>query len=904
VSFSDLRILRLADQRRSSVHFRPGFTQELVSVMLHPSALPARLRVAAFATVLLLAAQSRLEAQQLPTTDQARRLLEARPDLVAQLRRELMSSGMTADQVRARLRASGYPENLLDAYLVRRPGADSLSLPVPSDDVLDAIASLGISDSSDVMTLRQQLKQRRARLAGRDTLPIRRNGRLADSLDLTDTLPVTPRRQRDTLDLDAERPLRVGDRLATVDSGMTLFGLSVFESATTQFDANLSGPVDANYRLGPGDRLVLIITGDAERSYNLDVTREGFVLVPGIGELGVNNLTLAQLEDLLYPRLARVYSGIRRSSDATTHFSINLARLRTNQVFVLGDVYQPGSYRVSSAGTALSALYAAGGPTRNGGMRRVEIRRGGRIVDTLDVYDYLLRADATHDPRLQSGDVVFVPVHGARVRVYGEVIRPSTYELKKGETLADAIRAAGGFTAEASRRRVQISRVLPPSQRDTTDRARVVIDVASEQFVSGTGPAYPIEPGDVIQVFPVSERVSRRVSVRGDVWTPGAIGYTTGMKLSDAIRVAGGIKPDAFLEQVLVSRLRPSDSTRVQLRTSFADSSGRPVEDIPLREDDEIRIFSNTELRATQYVAITGAVRTPGRIAYRDGMTMRDLILLAGGLDEHAFIGEAEIARLPLSRDGGKLAETIRVPLDSSYLVARQSRNAPGVAQAGRVRGAAVELQPFDNVLILAQPNWERPRRVVLTGEVRYPGTYTLTTKQERLSDLLKRAGGLTATAYTEGIVFYRNDGHVGRVGVDLARALRDPGFRDNLLLQDGDSIHLPVYSGIVEVQGAVNSPRGVAWVPGADLNYYVRAAGGGSKLAEPSHSYVTQPDGNVESIHERTLWPDAIPVPRAGATVTVVEKDASDKTDPIARLSVLAQVIGGIVTLVAVIRR
>ncbi|MEO7454780.1 MAG: polysaccharide biosynthesis/export family protein, partial [Gemmatimonadaceae bacterium] len=377
--------------------------------------------------------------QQLPTTDQARRALATRPELVVQLRREIANSGLTADQIHARLRAAGYPEDLLDAYVgPRRTGRDSASAPLATDDVLDAVAALGITDSTDTAELRQMLRGRTTgALSARDTLRAR-----ADTTDMLDAL--SPPNDS----LEGRTPLRGARRIrAATDTGQAIFGLSVFDAATTQFDPNLAGPVDASYRLGPGDRLVLILTGDAERSFTLDVTREGFIVVPGVGEIAVANLTLGQLEDLLYPRLGRVYSGLHRGAGATTHFSLNLARLHSNQVFVLGDVSQPGSYRVSSAGTALTALYAAGGPTANGSLRHVEIKRGGRLVDTLDLYDYLLRADGSHDPRLQSGDVVFVPVHGARVRVVGEVIRPATYELRKGETLADVLRASGGFTA-------------------------------------------------------------------------------------------------------------------------------------------------------------------------------------------------------------------------------------------------------------------------------------------------------------------------------------------------------------------------------------------------------------------------------------------------------------------------
>lgn len=855
-----------------------------------------------------------VRAQQLPTPDQARRLLETRPDLVAQLRRQIADSGLTPDQIRARLRAAGYPEDLLDAYFPTAPrsraGArDSLTTPTPTDDVLDAVAALGIADSVDTSELRATLRARSPRLlARRDSLAF-----AADSSRvMDDTLVdlINPRPRVDSLGRLVttpnvrETPFR-SIRRPVVDTGTTIFGLSVFSSSTTQFDPNLAGPVDATYRIGPGDRLVLIITGDAERAFTLDVTREGFVVIPGVGEVPVANLTMRELEDQLYAKLGRVYSGLGRAGSGTTHFSINLARLHANQVYVLGDVEQPGSYRVSSAGTALTALYTAGGPTKNGGMRRLEVRRGGKLIDTLDLYDYLLRADGSHDPRLQSGDVVFVPVHGPRVRVYGEVIRPGTYEMRRGESLTDVLRAAGGFTPEASRQRVQVSRILPPDQRDTTQQARVVIDVTSSQPDPEAAPAFPLEAGDVVRVFRVSERVGRRVTVQGNVGTPGAVGFTPGMHLSDAIRLAGGLKPDAYLGQVLVSRLRGADSSRAELRAALRDISGRAINDIALQEDDEIRVFSMTEFRAPEYVAITGAVRRPGRYAYREGLTLRDLVLLAGGLDERASVREAEIARRPNAFDGGRLAVSQRVSIDSSYVIASQAEPSRGasVVQAGASR--EVTLQAYDNVLILARADWARARRVVVTGEVTSPGTYTLLTKSDRLSDVLKRAGGLTAAAYPGGIVFYRHEGRMGRVGVDLPSVLRDSTARDNLILADGDSIHLPQFSGIVEVQGAVNAPRGVAWVPGEKLDYYVRAAGGLGRTGELARSYVTQPDGSVESIHTRVMWPDAVPEPRPGSVVYVPDHDPQDKgTDATARLAVIAQIVGSLVAIVAIVHR
>jgi protein involved in polysaccharide export with SLBB domain len=617
---------------------------------------------------------------------------------------------------------------------------------------------------------------------------------------------------------------------------------------------------------------VLILTGDVESAYTLDVTREGFVVIPQVGQVPVANLTLGQLEDLLYSRLGRVYSGVRRGPGASTRFSVSLARLRTNRVFLVGDVARPGAYQIPATGTAFTALYQAGGPSENGTLRRIEIRRGGRTVDVLDVYDYLLRGDASRDVRLQSGDVVFVPVRGAYVRVTGEVIRPATYELKPQETLADVVRAAGGFTATAARTRVQIERILPPAQRGTGGRDRVVIDISSSELATGEGPAYALQAGDVVRVFPIADRVRNRVTVLGNVWAPGSQGFAGQIRLSDALRLAGGVKPDTYLGRVLITRLRP-DSSRVQLRATLRDTTGTVVDDPLLQEDDEVRVFSLTDFRPDRYVAITGAVRNGGQFAYREGMTVRDLVLLAGGVQESAYLAEAELARLPDSRTGGVTATTIRVALDSTYLFERTSDGRylgpPGIA-APRGVAPEVPLLPYDNVLILQQPDWELQRNVTVRGEVRFPGTYAVTRKNERLSDVIKRAGGLTSEAYAGGTVFTRSRNAVGRIGLDVPAVLRNGRHVDNLLLQDGDSVFVPRFNAVVTVRGAVNSPVAVAYAPGQDLSYYVRSAGGPAGNADLGRGYVTQPNGKVESVQRRRLLPDGIPTPRPGSVVVV----------------------------------
>ncbi len=810
-----------------------------------------------------------------PTTEQARVLLQTRPDLVEQLRQRFATSGMTREQIHARLRAEGYPEDLLDSYLSGATGDAA----APNDSVFAAVLALGVADSSDVASLQAMAAQASQREAGVERRPIR------------DTVLT----RQDSLRLKALR-----------DSGFTIFGLDIFRNATSQFQANVSGPVDANYRLGPGDRLVLILTGDVEASYQLDVTREGFIVVPQVGQIYVANLTLGQLEQLMASRLSRVYSGVRGTNQGSTRFSISVARLRSNQVYVVGDVQRPGSYVVSSAGTALTALYAAGGPTINGSLRRVEIRRGGATVDVLDVYDYLIRGDASHDVRLETGDLVFVPVHGSRVRVVGEIVRPATYELKEGETLRELLVAAGGFLATASGQRIVIERIVPIAERTGTGSDRITIDVSSAQLLAATGPTVILHNGDVVRVFPISERVRNRIAVTGNVFQPGVQAMTPGMRLSDALRKAGGVQPDTYLGEVLITRLR-SDSTREQLRATLADTAGHVVNDLVLQEDDDIRVFSLTTFRPERYVAIGGAVNRSGRYPYREGMTLRDLVLLADGVMESAYLKEAEIARLPENRDGGKTATTIRVALDSSYLFERKPDGTyagpPGLpfAAAG---APAVLLQPYDNVLILRQPNWELQRTVTIAGEVRYPGSYALRSKSERLSDLVVRAGGLTDEAYADGIVFNRPQGAIGRVGVELSAALRRYESNDNLILRDGDYITIPAYNSVVTIKGAVNQPSTVAYVRGKGIDYYIGAAGGPSRLADEGRAYVVQPSGKLESVRHRFLMTSAMPQPRPGSVVNVPEKDPNDKKDYLAITGAVASILTSTIAIIVAIRR
>jgi protein involved in polysaccharide export with SLBB domain len=731
------------------------------------------------AVTLLLVAPSAVLGQNppvpLPPASQAQSALEQalqqNPALGTQIRNRLLQSGMTPEQVRARLQAAGYPPTLLDAFM----GGDTLSGTSTriSVDQVAAIQALGLA-------------------------PIAVN---------IVNLPI---------DTGFIRAVRARAR---PESANQVFGVDAFRRTTTQFLPLLSGPVPPDYKLGAGDQLVLILTGDVEISHALLVTREGFMLIPQVGQVFVSNLTLDQLRSVLYTRLSRVYSGVRRTNP-TTHFDVSVANVRANQVYVTGEVNQPGAYQISSLGTALTALYAAGGVTDRADVRRVLIRRTGQVVDTLDLYDYLLSGDTHSDKRLETGDVVFVPAHGMRAQVTGAVSRPAIYAIKPGERLADVLHAAGGFRPDAALTRVTIFRFLPISERRQPPLARGTIDIA-------LGPA---DSGDA------------------------AIGSVA-------------------------------------------------VPTVTLEDGDSIVVDSLPPLSGQFTVGIAGMVNKPGVFPWRPGMTLRDLMLLARGPKIGAYLKEAEVARLPIDRSAGQLATTIRVPLDSTYLIDRDSLGRyigpPGLPFAGS--GAAeVPLEPFDNVLVLRQPDFDYQRTVTVLGEIRYPGVYSLQTKNDRLSEVIARAGGLTAQAYPDGIRFIRTQNDVGRINVDLIRALHETSGSANLVLQPGDSIYLPEYQPSVKVSGAVNSPGSVLWRRGADLSYYLSAAGGFAQRADKGGVSVRFANGEVRTRGHGLFHGD--PKPGPGSEVFVPAEDpTAHKTDYVALLGAIAQILASALTIAVV---
>jgi len=734
-------------------------------------------------------------AQQSPLTPAQIESLRRNPELIRQY---IRSSGLTPDQIRSRLREAGYPETLLDAYL---PGGATRETRAPGETEMDAIQALG--------------------------------------------LPFAQAEQA----LAADTGFVVRPRVAP----SRVFGVDVFRRSTTQFLPLLSGPVPPDYRLGPGDILVLILTGDVELSYTLPVTREGFVLVAQVGQVFVANLTLDQVRDVLYTRLGRVYSGVRRGASATTRFDISVANVRSNQVYVVGEVVQPGAYRLSGLGTVLTALYAAGGVTELANLRRVEVRHSTRDVVTLDLYDYLLRGDTRGDVRLETGDVIFVPVHGARVELSGAVVRAGLYEATAGETLRDLVGMAGGFAADADLTRVTVHRILPAPERAQVTVARAAIDV---ELVLSTDP----------------------------------------------------VRPDSGIAAQMV------------------------VPPLELRDGDSVVVHYLPRLYDGLFVGVAGAVRRPGAFPWREGMTLRELLRLAGGAAVGADLRAAEIARMPRDRQAGQLADTLRVPLDSSYLQDRDSAGRywgpPGVPFAPPGSASEVRLEPYDQVLLLTQPEFGFQRTVIVMGEVLYPGTYALTRKDEHLTDLVRRAGGLRATAYATGARFFRRFeytglgdparrlapsergdgpliplGNMDQVNVSLAAALGRPGSAVDIVLQPGDSLYVPEYLPTVRVSGAVVAPSSVQYVEGRTARYYIENAGGFAESADEGRTVVRLANGSART-RGKFLFFTSWPEPGPGAEVFVPVKTPKPSGNWLPVLAVVASILASTASVVIAITR
>ncbi len=739
------------------------------------------------------------------------------------------NSGLSPDQIRARLRSAGYDPSIADPYLnpsgaaSTDPGGAARSNPTA---FLTALKELGIV--SDLQ-------------AGDAN-----NNSVADEVE------------------DLNRPN--ADRISRGVGGV--FGKNIFRRGTSVFDPIAAGPVDASYRLGVGDQLQLLITGAVEYAYQLDIRRDGTVVIPQVGQVALAGLTLEGARVLLRIRAARSYSNL---ADGSAHLDLTLSKIRTNSIFLIGEVEQPGSYQVSALASAFHALTRAGGPTNSGSFRDVQIRRGGRVIAHMDLYDYLLNGDATQDVRLEQGDVVFVPLNRRAVAATGAVRRPGIYELKDSEGFADLLRFAGGLSPMAATERVQIDRILPAEARGP-GLERAIVDITLGQDLKRLE-TVPLFDGDIIKVFAIGDLRRNSVVIKGEVLQPGMFELLPNMTLAQLIDRAEGLLPWALGDRVKVTRSIPQTGRNEIM--SF-DLSKDDAKRFVLREFDEITVLDGRLAYPSGRVTVTGAIVRGGSQNYAQGQTLKDVIDQAGGLRR-----EAEHVELFRRRSNREFSDT------TSQEFKFEIDSGGGVRQS-----AQFMMQPEDQVVVRGAPGLRPQRFVQMSGLFKYPGQYAIAEYRDRVSDAVRRAGGLLPTASTENFRLLRS----GRtVKIDLTRALEGDKSNDPTMLA-GDELFVGADVQTVYVTGEVARPALVLYHRGMSFDDYVAQTGGLKNSADLDRAYIEAPNGDVKRV--RSGWFSRTPEVTAGSTITIPAKPEGGDNNWSQRLTTTLQVVSGITSL------
>ena len=727
-----------------------------------------------------------------------------------------------------------------------------------SDAQLEQVAMARGMSQEEVQKLRvrvDQIKKQDQNKTEKDKKTTKANEQQVPKINAGRKAPIDPLQdslERKDPETEAEKAL---SELKT-----KIFGAALFKNTNLTFEPNLRLATPANYILGPDDEIGLELTGYNEASYSLPISPDGNIKVEYVGLIPLNGLSVEAASARIKSRLAKVYPAI---AQGRTQVTVTLGNIRSIKVTVLGEAIKPGSFTLPSLATAFNALYAAGGPSENGSLRQIEIIRNNKIIRKLDVYDFLLRGDQANNIRLQDQDIIRIPPYQQRVEFLGEVKRPAIFEMLSGESLDQLINFAGGFTESAYTARIKVLQ--------NTDKERRMKDVAAADFKS-----YQPQMGDKFYVEPILERFENRVSIEGAVFRPGNYALSEGLTLSQLLQKAEGLKEDAFTQRAYLTRLK-SDNTFELIAFDLAKILNGGTDDILLKREDQIQIASIFDLRDEYKITIDGAVRLPGELKYAENMALEDAIIQAGGFTESGFAKRIEVARRVKNAEessSAKTAEIFQIDVDPQLKFSKTQ----------------FSLEPFDIISIRNAPGFEEQRQVVLKGEVKYPGAYALSRKDERISDLIIRAGGLTELAYPQGASLkrpgpkatgkkdqYEADEEESKklvlqqrlqkklndtssvdiaeekalniaVGIQLAKIMNRPGSNSDLIMEAGDTISIPKKLQTVKVSGEVLSPITVVYRSGKSLKTYVSEAGGPSEKAMLKRAYVIQANGGVRS--------------------------------------------------------
>lgn len=650
-----------------------------------------------------------------------------------------------------------------------------------------------------------------------------------------------------------------------------LFGYDFFKNPSISFTPNLNLATPTTYQLGPGDELLIDIWGASENNYRKKVTKEGAIRIEGIGPIYVSGLSIEKAKTKIISYLKKIYNGIGAANNSynKVYTEVSLMGVRTVQVSMIGEVKVPGSYSLNALSTVLNALYAAGGPTENGSFRNIKVIRGGKEFSQFDIYQYLLKGSQKGNIFLQDQDIIYVETYRSKIEVTGEVKRSGIYELKQDENIQDLITYFSGFTSSAYKERLLIERV--------NGKEKVVSEVLLEQQKD-----FAMQDGDKLIVGEINDRYSNKVSIEGAVYRPGNYELTKDLTVSGLLGKASGIKENAFLEKGLI--YREINEVEQEVVSFSLKEILENKADITLQREDRVYIFDKTTLKEATTISINGAINKPGSIPFVENMTVEDLVAISGGFKEGADTSIIDISRRLNDGNFASISQDIRYESTSTL----ENKN------------EKVYLKPFDIVSVRYEKGYSIQIKVSLKGEVSYPGEYAITTKDERISDLIEKAGGLSPYAYIKGATLYRkksdiekklqdelletiseNDSLVEidnqesfKIGINLTEILKEGGKGSSydLILEKGDELFIPSQRQTVEIQGEVLLPSLVRYEKKKTLKSYIDKSGGYSEFAKSDDVYVVYANGDIKAT-KSFLFFKKYPKLEPGAVILVPKK-------------------------------
>lgn len=664
---------------------------------------------------------------------------------------------------------------------------------------------------------------------------------------------------------------------APATNGPVVFGASLFGNASLTFEPNLRIPTPRNYQIGPDDELIIDIFGNAQQTYRPRVSPEGSIRLENLAPIYVNGLTIDQAEQRIVGRLRTLYQGLNTGSGGI-NAQVTLGSVRSIRVTLLGQIVRPGTYTLSSLASVFNALYAAGGPLPDrGSFRAIRVYRANRLVRTLDIYDFLLRADQKDNIRLQDQDIIFVDHYDRRIELAGQVRQPGLYEARPGETLRQLLTFAGGFADQAYTASINLRRNTATGQQLITIPAADI-----DAFVP--------KAGDLYSIGTLLNRVDNKVSITGAVFRPGDFALTKNQTLRQLITSAEGLREDAFLNRATIRRLRENNDPEL-LSVDLGRVMRGEQPDMPLKRNDVVEIISQNELRQARTVSIQGAINRSGTYPFIDSLTVANLVVLAGGFSDGAVSSRMEIARRigPLDSPDS-IGQTTQL---LSFAIDRNLRLDPADAR--------LTLRPYDQVFVRTSPRYEAQKGVLVGGEVIYPGPYAIRTTTDRLADLIGRAGGLKPDAYLPAARFTRR-GNV--ISIDMARILSNPADVGNLLLEDGDTLLIPRKTELVRIRGEVLNPATVEFDPTRSFRQYIDDAGGFTDKAERRKVYAIRANGKVMPARG-LLGIRRYPTPERGMEIVIPARPpkGQNRLSTTERAALLTVISSGAAVLLSVIR-